>query len=243
MMEESILQDEVVVEEQIQEEVVKEKELSYEELKQQLEELKKKNESAEDIAKRLKDEKSQSKRQELENARLQEVEAKKNDFIASNIENILENNMNITEEQLASAKELGISKEQLKLMAYETKERLNDIYESSGGKEAYFNMVEAVKETASEEDVAMFKATLSNPATSKIALEALKYRYSQLGNNTNMEVDNRIVPRATVETQSSSYKDMKEYQMDMRKMRSLPSSQQQSYYAKIQDKLNRSNLV
>ena len=42
-MEESILQDEVVVEEQIQEEVVEEKELSYEELKQQLEDLKKKN--------------------------------------------------------------------------------------------------------------------------------------------------------------------------------------------------------
>ena len=243
MMEESILQDEVVVEEQIQEEVVEEKELSYEELKQQLEDLKKKNESAEDIAKRLKDEKSQSKRQELENARLQEVEAKKNDFIASNIENILENNMNITEEQLASAKELGISKEQLKLMAYETKERINWIYENSGGKDKYFEMVDAVKETASEEDVAMFKATLSNPATSKIALEALKYRYSQLGNNTNVEVDNRIVPRATVETQTSNYKDMKEYQMDMRKMRSLPSSQQQSYYAKIQDKLSRSNLV
>lgn len=242
-MEESILQDEVVVEEQIQEEVVEEQELSYEELKQQFEELKKKNESAEDIAKRLKDEKSQSKRQELENAKLQEVEAKRREFIDSNLDSILENNMNITEEQLSLAEELGISKEQLKLMAYETKDRINWIYENSGGKDKYFEMVDAVKETVSEEDVAMFKATLSNPATSKIALEALKYRYSQLGNNTNVEVDNRIVPRATVETQSSSYKDMKEYQMDMRKMRSLPSSQQQNYYAKIQDKLNRSNLV
>ena len=214
-----------------------------EELQRELDELKKKNESAEEIAKRLKDEKSQSKRAEIEQSKVQEIEAKKHEFVTSEIENILNSNMQITEEQLAKAKELGMTPEQLKLMAYETKERVNAIYEEVGGKEIYFNMVEAVKETASEEDVIMFREALSNPKTSKIALEALKYRYSNLGTNNDVQVDNRIKPTSTAESTTSSYKSMQEYQSDMRKMRTLPSMQQQAFYSKIQDKLNRSNLV
>ena len=217
--------------------------LTPEELKQRYKELEEKNKNAEAIAKKIKNEKSQSKRAEIEQSKSQEIEAKRNEFVTSEIENILNSNMQITEEQLATAKELGMSQEQLKLMAYETKERLNAIYEEVGGKETYFNMVEAVKETASEEDVVMFREALSNPKTSKIALEALKYRYANLSTNNDVQVDNRIKPTSTAESNVSSYKSMQEYQSDMRKMRTLPSMQQQAFYSKIQDKLNRSNLV
>lgn len=219
-------------------------ELDVEEIKNRYRELKKKNESAEEIAKRLKDEKSQSKRQEIEQQKTREAENQKQEFISTQIESIIESDMNISDEQVEEASKLGISKEQLKLMAYETKEMLNTIYSAVGGKDAYFDMVDTVRASATEQEQQAFKVALSNPLTQALALEALQARYAKLTGKT-FEHDNRIIPKGVVADKSSSaYNNIQEYYADMAKMRKLPSSEQQTYYSKIQAKLNRSgNLV
>lgn len=215
---------------------------TYEDLQKELEELKKKNENAEDVAKRLKDEKSQQNREKAELSKKEQAELTKKEFMTETLESALENGL--TEDNFAKAEELGMSKAELELALYKSRESINSIYESAGGKDAYFNMVDTVKESVSEAEIGMFKNALSNPETAQLAILALKQKYSELyGSNSEQTMSRRVVPENPRQGTSQGYKDMSEYQADMRKMRTLPTMKQNSYYAKIQEKLNRSNLV
>ena len=242
---ENVVPAEVATTEEIVQKTTAEPELSYEELKAKYEALAKKNEGAEEIAKRLKEEKSQLKRQEIEMTKQQQEVMEKQNFIVNTIDSVLNSDDGrITDEHIALAKEKGITPEQLELSLYKTKERLDLIYSKVGGKDRYFDMVDTVKAVTDEKIHNSFKQLLSNPDTYEIALEALEARYNKLTNGTQqVDNDNRIVPRATVQQPLGMYKNMAEYQKDMRDMRRLPSSKQAEAYKAIQAKLDRSKLV
>ena len=240
-MEEEVVNEEIPTEEVVTEEPVEEK--TVEELKAELEALKKKNESAEEIAKRLKDEKSQSKRQEVELTKQQQAEKDRTEFLTQALNDGIENGL--TEEHFKLAKEKGITPEALELSLYKFKETINSVYEKAGGKDRYFEMVDAVSESVDERTASSYKKLLLNPETMDIALEALENRYNKLsgGSNSDGDVDNRIVAKTSIESSVSNYKSMEDYYADMRKLRKLPNGKQGEFRKQIEDKLNRSKLV
>lgn len=245
-----IQNEEVAVEQEVQEtpsaeenEIKLESDKAEEEASQPtLEDLESKLKQQEEYIKKLKDEKSQTKEQEVKAEKQMEEAQVKQEFLT----NTLEQSMNegfISEEAFAKAEEMGMSKAELELAMYKSKESLNNLYEKAGGKDIYFNMVDSVKESVTEQEVSQFKTLLSNPETSEIALLALKQKYQEVTGQVPEQKDTRIVPQTPTTAKSSGYKTMSEYQADMRYMRKLPSAQQASYHAKITEKLNRSNLI
>ena len=241
---EEIPQTEEVVEDEVKlasdEQAEEEAKPSYEELQAELEELRKKNESAEDIAKRLKDEKSQAKREEVNQTKEQEIAQARQSFIDSNIETFIENGMTATHEQLEEAAKYGITPEQIELTAYKAKENIAKIYGIVGGKDEYNTMMDTMAEHLTEEQKAEYTKAITNPNLSEYAVKGLLSDYNKIKNNGN--IDNRITPNATTTGKSSAYGSEQEYFNDMRAMRALPSNKQKAYYAKIQEKLNRSNF-
>jgi hypothetical protein len=208
--------------------------------KAKYEELEEKNRKAEEIAKKLKDEKSQTKQQEAESAKEAEKAQIQTEFAQTAIQEAMEAG-DFSEEALAKAEELGVDSRDLKLQLYEAKENLNTLYDAAGGKDAYYNMVDAVKEVATEQEVAKFKSALSNPEYAELAMYALKAKYAEATGGQQVSNDRRITTNNATSGKSSGYKTMQEYQADMRAMRKLPSTQQSSYYQKIQAKLNSTN--
>jgi len=207
-----------------------------------LEDLEEKLKQQEEYIKKLKDEKSQTKEQEVKAEREVEEVQVKQEFLSNTLEQAL-NEGSISEEAFAKAEEMGMSKAELELQFYKQKESVNTIYEMAGGKDTYFNMVDTVRESATEQEAAKFKKLLGNPETADIALMALKQKYQEVSGQVPEPRDTRIVPQTPTTTKSSGYKTMAEYQADMRYMRKLPSAQQAAYHSKINEKLNRSNLV
>ena len=213
MENEEVLATEEVVGTEVDEAVEQtEEELSVEELKQKYEELKKKNESAEQIAKKLKDEKSAQKRDESELTRKQQAELDRHNFMTTALNEAIESETGLTDEHFRIAKEKNISPEALELSLYKFKETINTVYEKAGGKDRYFQMVEAVKESASEETTNEYKKLLMNHKTMDIALDALENRYNKLyGSTQQADNDNRIVAKSSVENSTAVYKDEQEY--------------------------------
>lgn len=215
-----------------------------EELEAKMEELARKNESAEDVAKRLKDEKSQSKRQEVETQKQQEMSSKKNEFINANIQSFIENGMVATDEQLAQAKELGITPEQIELASYKARDNVQKIYGIVGGKDEYNSMLDTMAEHLTDAEKDEYTKAIQNPNLSTYAVKGLYADYLKLsGKEPNVSKDNRIVANVSAKSTGGVYSDMQEYYADMRKMRSMPSTEQSGFYKQIQAKVNRSNLV
>lgn len=242
--EEIVNTEEEVIDDSIGSNEEEEEELSVEELKAKYEELKKKNESAEEIAKRLKDEKSAIKRQESELTKKQQIELDRSTFLANTLNEVIESEEGLTEDHFKLAKEKGVSPEVLELSLYKFKETVNTIYEKAGGKDKYFEMVNAVKESVDEETGKAYKQLLMNPKTMDIALEALENKYNKLSGNTQeVDNDNRIVANSAVENNTSVYKSIEEYYSDMRKLRKLPSGKQSDFRKGMESKLNRSKII
>lgn len=232
-----------VVEEVVQQEIELDSDKAEAEAnKETPEQLAEKIKQQEEYIKKLKDEKSQTKEKEIKQTKEEQITAEKNQFLESTLSEAIESGT-LTEDAFTKAEEFGMSKAELELALYKSKESVAMVYEQAGGKDAYFNMVDTVRENVSEADVAKFKKLLGNPETADIAILALKQKYTEVSGSTTVNNDKRIVTNTTTAGKSSSYKVMAEYQADMRKMRSLPTSQQAAYHAKISDKLNRSNLV
>ena len=208
--------------------------------KSEYEKLAEKNAKAEEIAKKLKDEKSLTKQQEAELAKEQEQSQVKTEFTSNAIQEALESG-NFSEDVLSKAEELGVDSRDLKLQLYEAKENLNTLYDAAGGKDAYYNMVDTVKEITTEQEVESFREALTNPKYSKLAMYALKAKYAEATGGQQVSNDKRITTNTSSSSGSTGYKSMSDYQADMRAMRKLPSTQQASYYSKIQSKLNSTN--
>jgi hypothetical protein len=253
MAEEQVAQEEV---EQVQEEVkddiqlpsdkADEEQTKEEETKQEevsLDELKAKLEQQEEYIKKLKDEKSQNKREEKESERQQETQAQISEFSSNAIQEALEVG-DFTEESLAKAEELGIDSRDLKLQLYEAKENLNSLYESAGGKDEYYNMVDAVKDVVSEAEVEQFKNALQNPEYANLAMYALKQKYSEVtGNNNTGSIDNRITTDSSGQARKTGvYNTEAEYFADRRAAMKLTGSDRNKAMEKIQSKLRKSSI-
>lgn len=73
------------------------------------------------------------------------------------------NGMTITPEMEAKAKEVGIDPRDLKLGAYELKDRLNNSFEITGGQENYTAMIEWGKANLNDAQKAAFDRDLNSP--------------------------------------------------------------------------------
>lgn len=214
---------------------------SYEELESEHKALLEKNAKAEDIAKRLKDEKSQSNRELSKSEEEAKINSERTQFSTDALTKAIESGGQFDEEVLAQATELGIDHRDLKLQLYEAEKNINNLYEKAGGKDAYFDMVEAVKEHVDENEVAKFKAALSHPDYQDLALYALKHKYNELSSG-NRSTDNRITPKATVSNTSGVYNTEAEYFKDKRVANKLTGSDRTAMMNKISQKLAKSKI-
>lgn len=217
---------------------------TYEELESELNALKEKNEKAEDIAKRLKDEKSQDKRQESKEAEQRHIKEIQNSVMTEVLTEAIESG-GLSDEMISKAEEAGIDQRDLKIKMFEAKEQQASIeriaYESAGGKESYFNMVDIVKEGATEEETNAFQIALSNPATAKIAVLALKQRYQE--KTGGVSTDNRITTTVSnTSTNSGGYADEASYFKDKRAANKLTGQAREDMMAKISAKLKKSSI-
>ena len=93
--------------------------------------------------------------------------------VLSMIPDFIKNGMELNEEMLDRSKELGISEAELKLGAYEYRDRVNSMYDLVGGETNYSQMMTDMKEVMSDEDKKAFNADLGG-AASKYAVKGLE---------------------------------------------------------------------
>ena len=224
----------------VEEEVAEEQTLA--EVQAELKALKEKNEKAEDIAKRLKDEKSQNNRELSKTEQEAEAQAVKTEFMQSAITEAIENGGTLSEEAIEQAKEKGIDVAHLELGVLKTEKMHNEIYESAGGKDAYFDMVDAVKENVTEAEISTFQSALSDPKYASLAILALKQRHQEVSSGE-VSTDNRITTQSSGQAKASGIYDTEgQYFADKRAAAKLTGQARNAMMEKISAKLRRSSI-
>ena len=123
-------------------------------------------------------------KQQIEEQQAQEkqFEAQKQETIRDMIPSFVENGMNLTDEMVEKAKEAGIDEKDLKLGAYELKEKVNHAYSVVGGESEYRAMMEWASENLSEDMKDKFdKEVVSD--MSEFAIKGLYHEYKQNSGN------------------------------------------------------------
>ena len=94
----------------------------------------------------------------------------------------VDNGMQLTPEMEAELTELGLTESQVKLGAYEYRDRFNAAYDVVGGKEEYDAMMTWAVDGLSDADKAGFNKDLASAKASSLAMEGLHARYLKAGN-------------------------------------------------------------
>ena len=124
------------------------------------------------------------KQQQSEAQKLQEqqqLQMKQQEVLNDILPQFVENGMQLTDEILAKAQEVGIDEKDLKLGAYEVREQTQRAYSVVGGKENYQQMMSWAKENLTQEQKIDFDRSLTNPALGEFAIKGLWNEYKKAG--------------------------------------------------------------
>jgi len=105
-----------------------------------------------------------------------EVNQKKEDAILDIAQSFIDNGMSLSDEMKTKLSEAGISETDMKLGAYEYKERFETAYNTVGGKEEYDAMMSWASEGLSDAEKLDFNKGLES-SHSQFAIEGLHNRY------------------------------------------------------------------
>jgi len=103
--------------------------------------------------------------------------------ISEFIPEFVANGMELTEEMLEKSKELNISEAELKLGAYEYRDRINNIYSLVGGQEEYQQMMTEMSEHMTDEEKRQFNRDIDS-SSSKYAVMGLHAEWKSRSNNS-----------------------------------------------------------
>jgi hypothetical protein len=132
------------------------------------------------------------KQQQTEMQKQQEqaqVLQKQQETINDLLPQFIENGMQLTDDIITKAKEVGIDEKDLKLGAYELKETLTKAYSTVGGKENYSEMMAWANEQLSDVEKQDFNLALGSNV-SKFAIEGLWNKY-QAAKNSGYRVEGK----------------------------------------------------
>jgi len=137
----------------------------------------------------VRDMKDSEKRTETEiqtQAEELKVQQLKQDTVLELAPKFVENGMKLTDEMIAKLEETGLTETEIKLGAYEYKERFESAYNVVGGKQEYDTMMQWAVEGLTDAEKQEFNNDLGNAKVSKFAIEGLYNRYKANNKDDNI---------------------------------------------------------
>lgn len=179
----------------------------------------------------VRDYKEQARAKEAEQLKAQEQEQvlqRQAETISNLVPQFLENNMSLTDEMMAVAKEVGLSEADIKLGAYELRDAINSAHELVGGREEYEAMInwavgengidQAMRDQFDKDVVGMFSDNAKLKQTSKLSILGLHSLYEKNKGNTppqtQQQSQERIVGTSNVGSTVKPYTDRNELLRD-----------------------------
>ena len=149
--------------------------------------------------------------QKSEDATIESIQAErqaeqvKSETMSVLVNEMISNDMAVTEDMQAKLEEAGLDVRDLKLNAIDSKEAVNKAYESVGGREEYEAMATWAKENLSDEVRLEFDKNLKG-ASADIYIQGLHARYkANVGNTETSEPSERISGEPAVVGASRGY--------------------------------------
>jgi hypothetical protein len=121
---------------------------------------------------------NQQQQQEQQQQEQQQLVQKQQEVINDLLPKFIENGMQLNDELIQKAKEVGIDERDIKLKAYEVKEAAQKAYSVVGGKENYEQMLNWAKEALPQEKKVEFDKGLASDM-SEFAIKGLWYEFEK----------------------------------------------------------------
>ena len=121
--------------------------------------------------------------QQAEELKLQQI---RQDTVIELAPQFIENGMKLTDDMIAKLEETGLTETEIKLGAYEYKERFESAYNVVGGKQEYDAMMQWAVDGLTDAEKQEFNKDLGNARVSKLAIEGLYNRYKANNKDDNI---------------------------------------------------------
>ena len=184
------------------------------------------------LAKELGD--SRKTQQDLNNAQAEADKAGKLDELAGMM---VDSGFEASEEITLKAEEAGIDVRDVKLAAYDKRDKRNSVLEAVGGKESFESVATWAKDNLSESELAQYNAGVK--AGNTFVIEAVKGRYEKAMANTEPDM---VTGDSVASSNNGTYNSLAEYMADRRDPMYDKKSPKYNpaFVKKVDDKYNRS---